>query len=187
MGEPAVKNPVPYDEYLRRLEASEERLEYVDGEIFAMAGGTPEHSYVALAVGALLRDGLRGGPCRAFSSDLRVRVAGTTILPDATVVCGRREPAEDDPLAVTNPMVIVEVLSPSTELWDRSGKFALVQRISSLQHYLLVSPEKRTIEHFRRDVDGWRYTLATGDTPVVLDALRVTLTPNTVFEGLDDV
>ena len=187
MGEPALMSPVPYDEYLRRLEASDERLEYVDGEIFAMAGGTPEHSYVVLAVGALLRDGLRGGPCRTFSSDLRVRVHGSTILPDATVICGRREAAEDDPHAVTNPTVIVEVLSPSTELWDRSGKFALVQQIPSLQHYLLVSLEKRTVEHFRRDGEAWRYTLASGDTPVALDAIRVTLTPNSVFEGLDDV
>ena len=152
-----------------------------------MAGGTPEHSYVVLAVGALLRDGLRGGPCRTFSSDLRVRVHGSTILPDATVICGRREAAEDDPHAVTNPTVIVEVLSPSTELWDREGKFALVQQIPSLQHYLLVSLEKRTVEHFRRDGNGWRYTLASGDTPVALDAIRVTLTPNSVFEGLDDL
>lgn len=187
MGEPAVKNPVPYDEYLRRLEASEERLEYVDGEIFAMAGGTPEHSYVALAVGALLRDGLRGGPCRAFSSDLRVRVQGQTLLPDATVLCGRREPAEDDPNAVTNPTLMVEVLSPSTERWDRGGKFVLVQQIPSLQHYLLVSPERRTIEHYRRQGDAWRYTLASGGTPVELDAINVTLTPNSIFEGLDDV
>ena len=187
MGEPAVMSPVSYDEYLRRLEASDERLEYVDGEIFAMAGGTPEHSYVGARVTTLLGVALQGQPCRTFSSDLRVRVHGSTILPDATVICGRREAAEDDPHAVTNPTVIVEVLSPSTELWDRSGKFALVQQIPSLQHYLLVSPEKRTVEHFRRDGDGWRYTLASGDIPVALDAIRVTLTPNSVFEGLDDV
>ncbi|MEY3213404.1 MAG: hypothetical protein RIT28_3885, partial [Pseudomonadota bacterium] len=155
--------------------------------IFAMAGGTPEHSYVGVRVTTLLSVALQGKPCRTFSSDLRVRVQGQTILPDATVVCGRREPAEDDPLAVTNPTLIVEVLSPSTALWDREGKFALAQQIPSLQHYLLVSPEKRTVEHFRRDGDGWRYTLASGDTPVVLDAIRVTLTPNNVFEGLDDV
>jgi Uma2 family endonuclease len=187
MGEPAVKSPVPYDEYLRRLEASDERLEYVDGEIFAMAGGTPAHSYVGARVTTLLSVALQGRPCRTFSSDLRVRIGSATILPDATVICGRREPAADDPNAVANPTLIVEVLSPSTELWDRSGKFALAQSIPSLQHYLLVSPDKRTVEHFRRDGEAWRYTLASGDTPVVLDSIRVILTPNNVFEGLDDV
>ncbi|MCK6525676.1 Uma2 family endonuclease [Myxococcota bacterium] len=187
MGEPAKKSGISYAEYLERLEASEDRLEFVDGEIFAMAGGTPEHSYVGVRVTTLLSVGLQRSPCRTFNSDLRVRIDDDTILPDATVICGPRAPHPGDPNAATNPTLIVEVLSPSTALWDRSGKFMLVQRIPSLQHYVLVSPERRTVEHYRRDGDGWRYTLATGDTPVVLDALSVTLTPNHVFEGLDDV
>jgi Uma2 family endonuclease len=187
LGEPAVKNPVPYDEYLRRLEASDERLEYWDGEIFALAAGTPGHSYTRARVTMLLGVALQDGPCRTFNSHLRVRVQCQTIMPDATVICGRHEPAKDDPHAVTNPTVIVEVPSPSTELWDRSAKVFLGLNIPGLQHYLLVSLNSRSLEHFRRDGDGWCYSQAFGDTPVALHAISVTLTPNTVFEGLDDV
>jgi Uma2 family endonuclease len=106
-----------YAEYLAAEAVSDVRHEFLNGDVWAMAGGTPEHAALALAVGSELRQALRGRPCRAYSAPLRVRVVetGLSTYPDVTVVCGQLETALDDEDAVTNPIVLVEVLSESTE------------------------------------------------------------------------
>ena len=106
-----------------------------------MAGGTPEHGRLAAALAGELRGKLRGRPCAVFSSDVRIRIAATdrTTYPDLSVVCGKRETAADDPDALVNPIVIVEVLSDSTEADDRGAKFAHYRRLESLREYVLVS------------------------------------------------
>jgi Uma2 family endonuclease len=102
-----------YAEYLAAEAVSEVRHEYLNGEVWAMAGGTPEHAALALALGSELRQALRGKPCRAYSADLRIRIVdtGLSTYPDVSVVCGQLETAPDDKDAVTNPIVLVEVLS----------------------------------------------------------------------------
>lgn len=141
-----------YGEYLDLERRSSEKHEYLRGEVWAMAGGTPSHAQIAANVTAGLSASLKGRPCGVFSSDLRVRVVETdrSTYPDVTVVCGKRQLASDDDGAVVNPIVIVEVLSDSTEASDRGEKFAHLQRLPSLKEYVLVSQREQRIEVFRR-------------------------------------
>ena len=135
---------------------SEVRHEFLNGEVWAMAGGTPEHSALAAAVITQLGALLRGKPCRTYSADLRVRVVetGLSTYPDVSVVCGQLETAPDDRDAVTNPIVLVEVLSESTEGYDRGAKAAHYRRIPSLREYVLVSQAEPRIEVHRRAESG---------------------------------
>jgi Uma2 family endonuclease len=148
-----VERTMTYDEYVTLEERSEEKHEFLRGEIVLMAGGTPEHAALASALTIALGNALRGKPCRVFSSDLRIRVRETelTTYPDLTVVCGRIELASDDRHAVTNPIVIVEVLSEASEAYDRGAKFAHYRHLESLREYVLVSQETRRIEVYRRN------------------------------------
>lgn len=149
-----------YAEYLAAEAASPVRHEYLNGEVRARSGRTPEHGALAAAVIGELGAALRGRPCRVYTSDVRVRVVGTGLstYPDATVVCGQLETAPDDPGAITNPVVIVEVLSDTTEAHDRGAKAAHYRRIPSLREYVLVSQAEPLIEAYRR-ADGGRWEL----------------------------
>jgi Uma2 family endonuclease len=147
-----------YAEYLEAERVSEIKHEYLCGEVYAMAGGTPEHARLAAAILLVLGAALRGRPCNVYGSDLRVRVEATDLstYPDIVVICGSLETAESDPNAATNPLLIVEVLSDSTEGYDRGEKFAHYRRIPSLREYLLVSQQSRRIEsHFENDAGEW--------------------------------
>jgi Uma2 family endonuclease len=145
-----------YAEYLAHEERSQTKHEFVNGEVFAMAGGTVEHGALAMAVGRALGNGLEGKPCRVLSSDVKVRVLATGLAtyPDVSVVCGTLETALDDANAVTNPVLIVEVLSDSTEAYDRGEKAAHYRRIPSLREYVLVSQRSPLIEVQRRNERG---------------------------------
>ncbi len=139
------------------------RHEFVRGEVFAMAGGTPRHNALCVNVAAALHAALRGGPCRTFSSDQRVGLGPGEryVYPDVTVVCGpvRLEQGSTD--VVANPTVLVEVLSESTEQYDRGLKWDGYRRIAALTDYVLVSQSERRLEHFGREPDGsWRYRAA---------------------------
>jgi Uma2 family endonuclease len=174
----------PYAEYLAAERASEIKHEWLDGEVFAMAGGTPEHSGLAAAITAELRDALRGRPCRVFSSDLRVRVpeTGLATYPDATVVCGRLETHPEDEHAVTNPVVLVEVLSDSTEGYDRGKKFAHYRRLASLRDYVLVNPNEARIEVFHRtDAGTWELAEAGAGQTIEIASLGCTLAVDEVY------
>ena len=144
------------DEYLALEEASNVKHEFFAGQIFAMAGGTPEHAALAAALIGLLFPQLRGGRCRLFDANLRIRIerTGLTTYPDVTVVCGPRALAPDDKNAVTNPTLIVEVTSPTSDSYDRGDKFQHYQTLSSLREYLLVSQSERRIERWTRDDAG---------------------------------
>jgi Uma2 family endonuclease len=148
-----------YGEYLALERASDTKHEYVNGEVFAMAGGSPEHARLQARTISLLTAALAGRPCEPFSSDLRVRVeaTGRSTYPDVTVVCGRLARATDDEDAVTNPTMIVEVLSDTTASDDRGDKWAHYQRIPSLRHYVLVSQKEQRVEIFTREAHGWHY------------------------------
>ncbi len=141
-------------DYLLHERDSRDKHEYRDGEILLMAGGTADHSLVTLNVGGELRSILKGKPCHVYDSNLRVRIPRTILYtyPDATVICGPRilDPNDNTGETVTNPKLIVEVLSPSTEAYDRGEKFARYRLLDSLEEYVLVSLTTPRIETFYR-------------------------------------
>ena len=135
------------------------RHEFLEGEIYAMAGGTPEHAALSMSAGAALMAAARGGPCRVHSSDLRVRVLATGLVtyPDVTVVCGPYETDPDSPTTITNPRVVVEVTSDSTEEYDRGEKLESYKQVPTLAAVVFVSQRERLIEVIERGEEGrWR-------------------------------
>lgn len=150
-----------YEEYLSYERDSGLKHEFEDGEIYAMAGGSRRHNALASRVSAAL-EAARTADCVAFQSDQKVRVleTGKATYPDASMVCGPIEgdPADPTGPTITNPSLIVEVLSASTEDEDRGNKWQHYQRIGSLQEYVLVSQTSPRIEVYRRmDAGGWEY------------------------------
>jgi len=168
-----------YAEYLALEAVSNVKHEFLDGEVYAMAGGTPTHAKLSAAVGGLLYQQLRGGTCRVYSSDLRVRVLATGLAtyPDVTIVCGdlATDPENED--TAVNPCVVVEVLSNSTERFDRGEKLQHYRQIPSLGAVVLVWQREPRIEVWSRAADGWM-ARASGDgetavIPVIDCALAV--------------
>ena len=154
----AVPSRVAYAEYLVAERARDVKHEYLDGIERAMAGGTIEHGRLASRFDRLLGAALGNRACEVFSSDVRVRVqaANRSFYPDLSVVCGRIERAADDPDAIVNPVVIVEVLSERTEGYDRGEKFRHYRRVASLRKYVLVAQDSALVEVWRREGDTWR-------------------------------
>src|SRR5512138_2700284 len=144
-----------YEDYLRTLEVSGVKLEYCDGEIYAMAGGTPAHADLAASMIRLLGNALLGR-CRVSSSDLKIRIEATdlTTFPDATVVCGERQLSSLDRHAVVNPSVLVEVTSPSSEDYDRGEKLNQYKQLPSLCAVLLVSHRRPQVTVVERTEQG---------------------------------
>jgi Uma2 family endonuclease len=143
-------------EYVKLEEYANLKHEYFEGQVWAMGGGTPEHARIASAITAALVAQLRGRRCAVYSSDARIRVVATGLdtYPDVTVICGREERDEGDVLALTNPVVLVEVTSDSSEAYDRGEKFAQYKQIPSLQEFVVVSHRERLVDVFRRAGDG---------------------------------
>lgn len=186
MSEPAVHHRHSFHEYLLLEESSNVKHEYFRGEIYAMAGGTPDHAALAMSFGALLVERLRGGPCRVFSSDLRVRVLATGLAtyPDVTVVCGPLERDPDSRTTVTNPLLVAEVLSDATEDYDRGDKLEHYRRVPALKEYVLVSHRAPHIEIWRRGADGgWTHAEAKAGEKIRLDSLDCEVAVDDVYAG----
>jgi Uma2 family endonuclease len=151
MAEPAARH-VTYAEYLAIDAASELRHEYVAGVVVAMAGGTLEHVRIIGRMQYLLNVALTGKPCAVLASDARVhvRAADRAAYPDILVVCGEIQKDPEDPHAIVNPTVLIEVLSDSTAAIDREEKNHDYRRLTSLREYVLVSQRERSIEVYRR-------------------------------------
>lgn len=153
-------NKVPHritpQEYLELEKKAAYKSEYFSGEIFMMAGGSPNHNRISGNIYAEFNVGFRDSRCEAFNSDQRlfIRKNGLFTYPDAMVVCGQIEFAQRDGDAITNPVLIVEVLSPSTQDCDRGGKFELHRDIESFREYLLVHQDKVHLEHYHKDDAG---------------------------------
>jgi len=171
--------------YLIWENAQVERHEFHDGEIFAMTGARRIHGRVVSNLSRRLSEALDGSPCQVFSEGMKVQVGDDTILyPDVFVTCDRADLATEQIFRA--PMLVVEVLSPSTQSYDRSRKFAFYRRIPALQEYLLVDPDTRRVEAFRRNADDqWvLHDMSDGD---VLEAASVgaRITLSDVFDGID--
>jgi Uma2 family endonuclease len=155
------------------------RSEYFDGEMFAMAGGSPRHSLIKANLVGELRLGLKGRRCTLYDSDLRIGIAATGLYtyPDASVIC---EPLQLDPKdahTALNPTLLAEVLSESTEAYDRGKKFGHYRQIPSLEEYLLVCQDAPRLERFARNGNGtWTLTAVEGlDQTLELPSIGVTL------------
>ncbi len=150
------------EEYLALERRAKIKSEYWQGELYAMAGASTNHTIIGANALAELVMQLKGRPCTAHTSDMRVKVARADLYtyPDVTIVCGKAKFEDRHEDTLLNPTVIIEVLSPSTEAYDRGAKFELYRMLESLSDYLLVSQERPTIEHYTRQPDD-QWLLAT--------------------------
>ena len=160
------------------------RYQYFDGEVFAMAGGTLPHADIALNIASLLHGPLRGR-CKVRNSDAKVGITenGPFVYPDVSVSCDERDRTAQK--FAQYPTLIIEIISPTTEAYDRGGKFALYRKLESLQEYVLVGSEAKTVEVFRRGEQGiWTFApYGEGDT-VVLTSVDVTVTVEAIYEDV---
>lgn len=189
-----AKPRVTVDQYLANERRSEERHFYLDGEIHAMAGESPEHGDVSANLVVIVGSQLKDGPCRVRTKDTKVRSgptlkAGETTrclfsYPDLVIICNEPEYLDEHRDVVLNPTAIMEVLSPGTEAFDRGEKFARYQNWNpTLTDYILVSQNRPQIEHYTRQADGtWKYRLTTGlVASVSIPSIKCTLKLADVF------
>jgi len=175
-----------FREYVAHDSASSTKHELLDGQIYARPGGTPEHSALIASVTTHIANQLRGGPCRVHISDLRVRVAetGLATYPDVTVLCGPWERDSEDANTIVNPTVVVEVLSPSTEAYDRGEKIEHYKRIPTLRACLLIAHDRREIELWTRSKadEPWSRVLVIGGQSAEIAAIGARLDVDRVYE-----
>ncbi len=185
MSLPETSRRLTEAEYLAIERAAEFKSEFFDGEMFAMAGGTPQHSLIATNLARELGNQLIGGQCVAYNADLRIKVEATGLCtyPDLSVICGPLQFAEGTDDTVVNPTLLVEVLSDGTEAFDRGKKFEHYRQIVTLQEYLLVSQKEPRIEQFIRQPGGrWLLNEAAGlEARVEVPSLRITLALAGIF------
>lgn len=165
-------------------EASASKHEYLAGQVYALAGASARHNRISMNIAALLWAAARGGPCRVYGSDMRLRVGNQAVYyPDVQVIC---EPDEREDSFTTHPCVVVEVLSPSTSSIDRREKMLVYGGIESLRAYLIVDQDsRRVIRHYRADNDAWYATVHGPDSPVRFPCPEVELSLGAIYQGLD--
>ena len=147
--------------YLELERQAEYKSEFIDGEIFAFAGASEPHNLIATNCIAELRGQLKGKPCKLYPSDMRAQLAESRryTYPDVAVVCGKADFIDEKRDTLTNPTLIIEILSPSTEGYDRGEKFESYRQLSALQTYILVAQDRPFIEVFERQA-GERWLLS---------------------------
>lgn len=184
----AVLRSITLAEYETRELDADTKSEYYRGEMFAMAGGSPEHSLVATNFTREARNQLKGKPCVPYNSDLRVKVEATGLYtyPDATIVCGPPQMDTAVKGTVLNPSVIVEVLSESTESYDRGKKSSHYRRIESLRELILISPSEPLVEMFtRRDDGNWSFIEYRSITDtLVIDSVGVSIPLSEIYRNI---
>lgn len=151
------------EEYLEMETRSEFKSEFYGGDVFAMTGGSPKHSQICVNVIRRVAEAIDHRDCRCFESNMKLEIAQADafVYPDVMVVCGEIELARDTTDAIVNPVLVVEVLSPSTESFDRGRKFEYYRMVRSLREYILVSQETPMVEsYFKQDESHWMYTVA---------------------------
>ncbi|MEM8526348.1 MAG: Uma2 family endonuclease [Bacteroidota bacterium] len=175
MGALKLDQKYTFEEYLAFEEISDVRHEYHDGQIFAMAGGRPNHNLITGNIHTALNLALSDRDCIPYIFDLKVRIekANRGLYPDVMVVCGDLEMYNDRLDVITNPSLIIEVLSPSTERYDRTNKFRLYRQLPSFKEYVLVATDYPTVETFYREQeDYWHIGSAVGlDSEVHLKSI----------------
>ena len=182
------KQRLTVEEYLAIEQTAAQKSEFYDGEMFAMSGGNYTHSTLKVNIYEQLNARLRGGKCRLSDSDMRVLVpaTGLHVYPDASVVCGPPQFTNAQQTTLTNPNLIVEVLSPSTERYDRTTKFWHYQTIPAFTDYVLVTQDAPQVEHFYRNPDGeWLYRPYEGlDAVLKLPAQAIEIPLRDIYENV---
>lgn len=179
MGEPASKQPVPFEDFLAYIETAEGRHELVDGVIYDMTGATLRHADVTINLVVALHRELHGRPCRVRASDAMVRTAaGDALTPDVVVTCGEGDP---HPRWILRPVLIVEVLSDSTGAYDRGLKFEKYRTVEGLSEYVLVDPDRIAVDVFRREDDGRWVLEPVREGAVTFQSLGVTLSLDAIY------
>ncbi len=187
MGEAASKlKPLSVEEYLQLEASSATKNEFVDGQVYALAGATDRHNRIVMNISGHLWAATRKGPCQTYTSDMKLRVEADMMsrfyYPDVMVTCAESDTGE---FYKTAPSLLVEVMSPSTASVDRREKLLAYQSIPELRDYLIVSAEERYLERYRRDdTEGWWYHKYRGDGTVKLPYLGLNLVLDDIYEGL---
>lgn len=174
------------EEYLESERRAEHKNEYFNGAVYAMVGAGRRHNLIGLNIGAELRGQLRGRDCEAYVSDMRVRIQSANLYtyPDVVVVCGQPHFEDDQVDTLTNPTLIVEVLSKSTASYDRTVKFDYYRTLESLAEYLLVEQDECRVEQYTKQTDG-RWLLTDINSPearVELGSVGCTLALKDIYE-----
>jgi len=174
-------------DYLEGEQISSIKHEYRQGQVWAMAGGTQVHGTVILNIATLLRTHLRGSPCRAFVENMKVRIETTDAYyyPDVVVTCDDRDRHPDRDF-IRHPALIVEVLSPKTEAFDRGAKFADYRTIDTLQEYVLVSCDRRYIQCYRRkEGNRWELECYEIETAIAFESVNLSVEMTEIYEDVD--
>ncbi len=174
-----------YEQYLHALHDSDLKLEFCDGVIYAMAGGTPGHGALGAAMIALLRAALLGR-CTVFTSDVKVRVeaTGLSTFPDISVVCGQQQTSPIDANSIVNPVMLVEVTSRSTEDYDRGDKLSHYKQLPSLRAVLFVSHRRQQVTVVYRVAGGWEEREFRSGENLTLSEPAVSLPVNDIYVGI---
>jgi len=178
------------EEYLAAERKATARHEYVDGYVYAMTGASRAHNLITVNLASELITCLRGRPCETYANDMRVKVEPTGLYsyPDVVVVCGPPQLEDEHTDTLLNPTLIVEVLSPSTEAYDRGDKSAHYRQLPSLQEYVLAAQDRPAVERFVRQEGAWLLAEVKGvDATVTLDAIGCALSLREIYERVDFV
>jgi len=175
------------EEYFAMDDVAEGRLEYHDGEVFPVVAATPQHALILVSTSSCLAIRLKGGPCVA-GAQFRVRTtARNYVVPDIAIVCGGLIMATDAKDAVTNPKVIVEILSPSTDDFDHGGKFALYRELESFTDYILIAQDKPKVEVFHKEAPNqWLLSIHDGlDADIRIESLGIEIPAHEIYAGIE--
>lgn len=176
-------------EYLAMERQAETKSEYYAGEVFALAGASRKHNTIVPNLAYLFVGQLKGRSCEIYNSDMRVKISATGLYtyPDLAIVCGKPRFDDDQEDTLLNPTVIVEVLSRSTEAYDRGEKFALYRALESMTDYLLIAQDIARLEHYARQPDGsWRFLESAGlDAIAVIESIQCQLSLADVYDKVD--
>ncbi|OAI04314.1 hypothetical protein A1353_13715 [Methylomonas methanica] len=181
----AEKLKLSAEDYLQGEASAQIKHEYLDGDVWAMVGASDAHVSIAMNLAFLLKQALKDIPCRAYISDMKVNVAKANAFfyPDVLVTCEAKD--RDNRLFKQHPLFIAEVLSPSTEGFDRGAKFAAYRQVDSLQHYWLIDSQSQAIDCFERTAQGWllhSFTQASDRLP--LPNLDIQLDLSAIYEDV---
>jgi Uma2 family endonuclease len=173
--------PISVEEYIEGEKLSDTRHEFVGGEVFSMVGASQTHNLIVVNITTALHSHLRGTSCRVFAGTMKLRIGNDFYYPDVLITCDR---SDVEPLYVALPSLIVDVLSPSTAIRDTHEKLLAYQAIASLQEYVLVEQDRREIRTYRRDGASWDATSVTGEEPLQLVSVDVSLSLEEIYAGV---